>query len=76
MKKQRRVFLATYVCRTCGAIDDHSTKVGIEEDNSGYGLISDIIANRLLAVADKTKVHYCGGSMFGVMDIKYFKEIE
>lgn len=76
MKKQRRTFLAMYVCRTCGAIDGHSTKVGIEEDNSGYGLTSDMIASRLLAVANEIKVHHCGGPMFGIMDVKYFKEIE
>lgn len=75
MKKQRRTFLAMYVCRACGAIDGHSTKIGIEEDNSGYGLTSDMIANRLSAVANETKIHHCGGPLFGVMDIKYFKEI-
>ena len=76
MKKQRKFLLAMYVCRTCGAIDGHSTKIGIEEDNSGYGLTSDMIANQLATVANKTKIHHCGGPMFGVMDVKYFKEIE
>ena len=75
MKKQRRTFLAMYMCRACGAIDGHSTKMGIEEDNSGYGLTSDMIASRLSAVANETKIHHCGGPLFGVMDIKYFKEI-
>lgn len=75
MKKQRRTFVAMYVCRTCGGIDGYSTKIGVEEDNSGYGLTSDMIANRLSAVANETKVHHCGGPIFGVMDVKYFKEI-